>query len=351
MEFQSKFEESQKLKNCAEDDAEHIGEAFAPKGPWVVLIKEALNTWAAKQNPPVKQIPVTDFFGSETGDLVALYKRKQNPPILNFRGQIDRIVGKKTVVALDKELPPRRNPVIVFDPKVDLIVKFAGTLGAVRPLLDSEVFPEGMLDRYRSKPRRSLVRLGQTTTTIRFASINLIAQHVRLIKAALDGKILGSVFIYGSSSGGRNALDLATALTNEGIKIDYVGILDAAFFPNETRDSPKKGSFSDDPINIPTFNVPAINARVKENFFQTLGNHFGENRARLPDGLFGSSMGGKEIHGEIVGFTQKNLTENVKRTFPAASGNFTFDDVCHINLTKIGQPMLQDNIKLILENL
>jgi hypothetical protein len=107
MAFQSEFADNAKLNACADKDIDHIGEQFAPKGPWVVSIKKALNAWAAKQRPPVGQIPVNDLFGRETGDLVALYKTRQTPPILNFAGKIDRIVGKKTVVALDKELPRR----------------------------------------------------------------------------------------------------------------------------------------------------------------------------------------------------------------------------------------------------
>ena len=43
MAFQSEFEDSQKLKDCAEKDIDHVGEQFAPDGPWVVLIKKALN--------------------------------------------------------------------------------------------------------------------------------------------------------------------------------------------------------------------------------------------------------------------------------------------------------------------
>ena len=110
MAFQSEFENNQKLKDCAINDIDHVGENFSPTGPHVGLIQKALNAWAAKQTPPIKQItgreaapPFT--FGSDTGDLVATYKRRQTQPILNFKGQIDRIVGKKTVIALDKELP------------------------------------------------------------------------------------------------------------------------------------------------------------------------------------------------------------------------------------------------------
>ncbi len=107
MAFQSEFKDNAKLNACAINDADHISEQFAPRGPWVTLIKTALNAWAVKQSPRVAPIPVNDFFDRATGDLVAIYKTRQRPPILNFANQIDRIVGRKTVAALDKELPPK----------------------------------------------------------------------------------------------------------------------------------------------------------------------------------------------------------------------------------------------------
>lgn len=107
MPLQSEFQDSDKLKMCEIKDSEHVGEQFAPKGPWVLLIKKALNAWAAKQRPALAALPMTDVFDRATGDRVALYKTKQTPPILNYQGKIDRIVGKKTVVALDKELPAK----------------------------------------------------------------------------------------------------------------------------------------------------------------------------------------------------------------------------------------------------
>jgi Papain-like cysteine protease AvrRpt2 len=107
MAFQSEFAGNDKLIACADKDIDHIGEQYAPNGPWVALIQKALNAWAAKQQPPVRPVPVTSVFGRETGDLVALYKTRHTPPILNYAGKIDRIVGMKTVAALDKELPPR----------------------------------------------------------------------------------------------------------------------------------------------------------------------------------------------------------------------------------------------------
>ena len=51
MAFQSEFADNEKLNKAAVNDADHVGEQFSPKGPWVVLIKKALNAWAAKQRP------------------------------------------------------------------------------------------------------------------------------------------------------------------------------------------------------------------------------------------------------------------------------------------------------------
>lgn len=137
MAFQSEFANDAKLNACADNDINHIGEQFAPKGPWVLLIKKALNTWAAKQRPPVRQIPVNDIFGRETGDLVALYKTRQTPPILNFAGKIDRIVGIKTVVALDKELPRRGGGGSTITPDMQLVN--AADLRRLAALMKAEV--------------------------------------------------------------------------------------------------------------------------------------------------------------------------------------------------------------------
>lgn len=152
MAFQSEFADEPKLVDCADKDVDHIGESFAPRGPWVLLIKKALNTWAGKQTPPVTQIPVNDLFGPETGDLVALYKSRQTRPILNFAGKIDRIVGRKTVVALDLELPARGGPAPPPPPpppaaltmsalaKVDVATSILWAKGAISGLTDTRKF-------------------------------------------------------------------------------------------------------------------------------------------------------------------------------------------------------------------
>lgn len=102
--FKSKFQTNTKLKDCAVHDYDHIGENYASTGLWVNLIQEALNAWASRQKPLIKPIAVNGKFDKITGDLVELYKASQKPPLLNYAGKIDRIVGKKTVKSLDDEL-------------------------------------------------------------------------------------------------------------------------------------------------------------------------------------------------------------------------------------------------------
>jgi hypothetical protein len=358
MAFQSEFENNDKLKLCAIKDSDHISEKDSPRGPWVVLIKKALNAWAAKQNPPVEALGENDFYDSDTGARVALYKTRQTPPIINFAGQIDRIVGKKTVAALDKELPKLRVPTTVVTETVDVIVRFIGAGDFVTLLTPQQVFPDAFLSEYNKKPNRKLIRMGQTTITIRSESASLIEIKFNQIKEFLTDKVVGKIFIFGSSSGGRNALDLAIRLSQESIPIEYVGILDAAFFPDEKsllKNSAGFNSSDKEPKIIPLFALPNINAARKENFFQTLGNHFDKNKLGVRNGQFGSAMGGKEIHGIIESFNPRNFTEQVKasnpKNAPNAPSGETFDDHCHINLTAAAEPILKSEIKAILDSL
>lgn len=109
--LQSEFKNNTKLRNCAVNNPDHISEIYAPKGDWVILIKKALNTWSLRQNPSVLPLLAeTDIFDKATGDRVALYKKSKTPMILNYAGQIDRVVGIKTVEALDKELLKSSDP-------------------------------------------------------------------------------------------------------------------------------------------------------------------------------------------------------------------------------------------------
>ncbi len=107
MAFQSAFSQNDKLNRCLVNDADHVGMLTSPatdrSGAHVILIQKALNAFATKAG--VTSIRETGIYDQATADLVTTYKKVHQPPILNFKGQIDAIVGKKTVDALDKELP------------------------------------------------------------------------------------------------------------------------------------------------------------------------------------------------------------------------------------------------------
>ena len=230
-----------------------------------------------------------------------------NRPILNFENKIDRIVGKKTVRALDLELPPldEKPPVLQ---SVDIVVRYKGAGNAV-PLLPDQVLPETLLILYMRKhlvsSDRVLHRFGQNTNTIREESTAMIAGHLqRIVEFVKDNP--GKICIWGSSSGGRNALDLALAVTRRGLPLAYVSILDAAFFPNETRDVPTITT-----MPIPQFRMYAsIRTDRHDNFFQTVGNH--RKIIRQGAGLmFTSTMDHEEIHGSVPPLRDRNFSRQI----------------------------------------
>ncbi|MCW5958459.1 MAG: hypothetical protein KIT61_17895 [Pyrinomonadaceae bacterium] len=97
-----------KLRACLINDKDHIGIATSPardrKGTHVRQIKKALNAFARRFGMDELD-ESNDVFDQETADLVTTFKELHRPPILNFMRQIDAIVGKKTIAALDDELP------------------------------------------------------------------------------------------------------------------------------------------------------------------------------------------------------------------------------------------------------
>jgi Putative peptidoglycan binding domain len=271
-------------------------------------------------------------FGKGTRDAVKDFQA-------NAEIAVDGEVGHDTISKLEQPdggLPPTPIPPTT---KVDVIVKFQGALGSDKALAPSAIFPDRLLTTYSAKPGRRLVRLGQTTTTIRDQSDALLKDHVAKIKAAFVGNDQGKVFIYGSSSGGRNALDLAIRLTNQSIPIAIVAALDAAWFPDEATNSPT--NLVGAPNVIPQFDASgAVSADQKESFFQTKGNHVAFTRRGK---TFSSNMAFGEIHGNISTFGSKDLSAKV--TDPVS------DDDAHIKLIIAATPVVQAEIRTILDSL
>jgi hypothetical protein len=117
--FRSEFKFHPQLRACLVDDRAHIGLTTLPaknrRGFHILLIKKALMAFVRRldldSDPPglPDVIPILDLtnldFDEETAELVEIYKELHKPRLLNAMGKIDRIVGKKTIAALDKELP------------------------------------------------------------------------------------------------------------------------------------------------------------------------------------------------------------------------------------------------------
>ena len=107
----SVFKFQPKLRQCLVDDRAHIGLTTFPadnrRGIHVRLIKKALNAFARRFEMDELD-ESNDLYDQETADLVTTFKELHRPPILNFVNQIDAIVGKKTIAALDDELPFQR---------------------------------------------------------------------------------------------------------------------------------------------------------------------------------------------------------------------------------------------------
>jgi hypothetical protein len=94
--------------DCQRFDQAHIGLTTHPpknrRGVHVQLIKKALNAFARRFGMDELD-ESNDEYDQQTADLVMTFKELHKPRILNFRGEIDAVVGKKTITALDDELP------------------------------------------------------------------------------------------------------------------------------------------------------------------------------------------------------------------------------------------------------
>ena len=228
----------------------------------------------------------------------------------------------------------------------DLIVYFRGA-SATGPLQPEDVFPTSRLAVYNGKApqaNRQVVRIGSTTNTIREASAGLIEDTMNKMRAALRDQILGRIFIYGSSSGGRNAIDLAVKLSNNNKLTNYLGVLDAAFFPNETTTKAPSDPLKDAPV----FDVPFLTVFKKQNFYQLAGN---DTKMTFHGMMFTSEMPNQEIHGKISGFNDNvDLTDETVQAagierFRAARGASY-----HGKCIELAVPKAHSAISLLLNN-
>jgi hypothetical protein len=95
------FRGDKKLEAAAVSDPAHILPGH--RGPHVAKIQQALIQVAGAD------LEADGIYGPATAAVVADFKRNQKPQILNFAGEIDNIVGIKTIAALDDGMVPK-NP-------------------------------------------------------------------------------------------------------------------------------------------------------------------------------------------------------------------------------------------------
>jgi hypothetical protein len=200
---------------------------------------------------------------------------------------------------------------------------------------------------------RSLVKIGRGSRVIRGEARGLIMEVLTKIKTAMNlpDTERGIICVYGSSAGGRNAIELAVELNRENLPLVYVGVEDAAFFPNETRTVPDVTLIDNKPKNVPSFEapvVPSVRAATKLNFFQTFGNHSKERTigGNFRDPIWTSGMDAQEIHGDIDGFTRQII--NVDPTGGATNFFNRFDDPAHVAAVGLATPQNESNIAALL---
>jgi hypothetical protein len=225
---------------------------------------------------------------------------------------------------------------------VDLIVHFRGA-ASTGPLSENEVFPDAKLAAYKAKAaqaNRQVARLGSTTNTIREASAGLLDRTMDAMREKLRDQIRGRIFIYGSSSGGRNALDLAARLSANNVLTTYLGMLDAAFFPNETSTPP-----GDALKDAPVFNAPFLLVFKKENYYQLAGN---DSKMSFHGMIFTSEMEHNEIHGKVAGFDDRDLTDPTVKAAGYESFRALRPGKYHGTCIDLALPKAQDSIATLL---
>lgn len=314
------FRGDSKLEAAAVSDQAHI--VPGARGPHVGKIQQALIQLDGAA------IAKDSAYGPATAAAVANFKRNQTPPILNFAGQIDNIVGKKTIAALDAGM---------------LAAEKGGGGGGGGGLLlgfgfDDNLLPDpglgipqdifALLDGTGNRFEEG-ARLPQEEDVFRkrpeFNTSRYLITHVPVAPfiffggrggkdpsatvAALIGALRlqtknGLTIIAGNSVGALSALRTAALVTGLGFQIDYLCINDGAFFDRDG----EMTSATPLLIKVP----PGIKAVKADNFFQTFGHELLRNKG--PVGPSGFAPG-VEFHGPLDSTIFNN--DDLEKTGPA----------------------------------
>jgi hypothetical protein len=348
-----------KLENCANGRPSEVLSHFSKRdnrvGEHVRRVQEALKK--VQQREPQLGIPGFDVDGVYDDAFArAVFAYKDKRGIRNFANRIDDVIGINTIRRLDSDARDSPEPKPPTPRQIaDVVVRFQGAR-VEGPLTPDSVLIRRLVVIYQPAPnqpfgdkvlqqpfsKRLLVRLGRRTTTIGEASRGVLASIGFEIAAMLTALKAdpGKIYIHGSSSGGRNAIDFAARLTTLNLKPHLVAAVDAAFFQENTPTRPEAAV--DKPVTIPEFIQSAGSAPLRHNFFQTLGNHA---KSTLRQGImFTSSMAGEEIHGRVQGFENVPLNRFLPRPLELT------DDEAHEECGRIGgaeaQRLIADDLLL-----
>ena len=106
-----------KLEACATGKPSEVSTHFtigSPGGDHIKRLQRALRSYRAFNHleSQISDFPVDGIYSKAFATAVGQYKRLQRPPILNYAGAIDEIIGIKTIKSLDDDAgqsdgPPR----------------------------------------------------------------------------------------------------------------------------------------------------------------------------------------------------------------------------------------------------
>jgi peptidoglycan hydrolase-like protein with peptidoglycan-binding domain len=314
------FRGDSKLEAAAFFDAAHI--LPGARGTHVGKIQQAL----IQVDGAV--IARDSVYGPATSAAVANFKRNQAPPILNFAGTIDNIVGKKTIAALDAGMLAQEKGgglQLGFALGEDLFenVGSGSSLGLPQDIFvllegtgnrneeGAALFKEEELFRKKPEFNTTAYLAGhQPVAPIIFfggrGDKDPSAKVAARVVAQRAGTPSGVTIIAGNSVGALSALKTAALVSALDVQIDYLCICDGAFFDRDG----EIVTVNPLQIKLPA-GITALKAK-KDNFFQTFGHELlrGQGKNVGPRGF----APGVEFHGPLNSFNNDDLEKTGANT-------------------------------------
>ncbi len=329
-----KLNVTDRLEQCATNDGGNIHQG-KPPGPHVRIIHKALMKLrdaapansglnldeverdsfdamirALKAAPPISPDELKrGSYGPSTLALVYAYKKARDIR-RTAQAAVDKVVGIQTIQSLDADLnladaKPAPAPEPQASKPMDIFIKYSGFGKGVAPgswdqITDNLFTRTFVTPAYLNNHEKPMV----ATFFGGRGSQDPTAEVVKRVRTVRRRAPRGVTVIVAFSAGGFSALNTAAKLTDLGIRIDFLGIADGAFF---VEDGDVLGLA---PARIKT--PGRINAVRTLNTFQQLGHEV--LRGKPPNVNRLGLLPGTEVHGAIAGLTDDELTEANDKT-------------------------------------